>query len=111
MRDIKFRAWDKLYNEMLHDIQFKHYDVTFDLYLTDRYVVMQYTGLKDRNGKEIYDGDIVKSNKYGDRMIVIWGHCAWGLKKTTGESAPSFTQYGLQDLYVIGNIYENNDLL
>ena len=104
MREIKFRVWDKEEKKMLNDSR-----ATWILHTrnhvpySDRYVLMQYTGLKDKGGKEIYEGDIVKDN---------FGH--WD--KQPVEMTPlfwhEFIEYGLENasLEIIGNIYENPEL-
>lgn len=126
MREIKFRAWIKLLNKMLshEDLNKTLKNLTKIEYITGIFLplnsdveVMQYIGLKDSNKNEIYEGDIVKIEDYfGDDIIgrVIYDETTAGyvFKKGTKKS---YFLMGL-DLkgyvhYVIGNIYENPELL
>ena len=136
MREIKFRAWDKDLKRMLipSELQSKHSWMTWNGlcyengYLLN-YEMMQYTGLKDRKGKEIYEGDIIR-NGLGKVYQVIYVNFAWQLKfdihnngfslikveeyehvHWTGPSnfdAPQYTELAIE---IIGNIYENPELL
>ena len=82
-------------------------------------VLMQFTGLKDKNGKEIYEGDIVEYEEPSFesevlRSPVIFIAGAFGLDGTNGHFNPSFYRLGKfakNDLEVLGNIYENPELL
>lgn len=111
MREIKFRAWDKLYKEMKDwdELRYEENGYTFS---HPDYEIMQYTGLKDKNGKEIYEGDII------DKMIVTYSgdnkeslgmNVGWYLQRDDFES---WTELNSNDFnVVIGNIYENPKLL
>jgi uncharacterized phage protein (TIGR01671 family) len=123
-RIIKFRAWDK-HNEVMRE----HFTVAsedgecFDRdYAEPEWKLMQYTGLKDKNGKEIYEGDIVKAQyNDGDKNIefideVVWGYfddcCVEGetwITKT--DRWQKCIYYWKDELEVIGNVYENPELL
>lgn len=74
-------------------------------------IVLQCTGLKDKNGKLIYEGDIVKfrTELFGKPKQIIWDECHYILKNTFIILCNSeIKQFGLE---IIGNIYENPELL
>lgn len=74
-------------------------------------ILMQCTGLKDKNGKLIYEGDIVKfkTELFGKPKQIIWDECHYILKDTYIILCNNeIKQFGLE---IIGNIYENSELL
>jgi hypothetical protein len=112
MREIKFRIWlhrgwpDKEYEMAEVDYYFFEewgYQTSEEVESAG-HKIMQYTGLKDKNGKEIYEGDIVRLI-YGPKfyLYTVPDDCGCGLRWQIDESG------GEQE--VIGNIYENPELL
>ena len=111
MREIKFRAWDKKENKM----EYCGLRVAAQVNNTPRYEpLQQYTGLKDKNGKEIYEGDVFSDDEYLD--VIVFGQAQFGLipieeyKTYTGHNAPE-NGYYFDSMEIIGNIYENPELL
>ena len=114
----KFRAWDKRRQRMIEvtSINFRdgniqeetRYAVNRELYLDD-VVLMQYTGLKDQEGTEIYEGDVVnyfvKSNS-----IIEWKNGGFIIKRVI-DGAYELIQSRIAEIEVLGNIYENPELL
>lgn len=125
MRDIKFRAWDESNKVMHHDFQFiKSGDEGNDWivfasdknsindkifsnpYFSQQMKIMQYTGLKDNNGKDIYEGDICRQ-KFSDETTI--GDVR--IEATRGAVLSGHTPCWPHDIEVIGNIYESPELV
>jgi len=137
MRQIKFRAWDgtKIVYEFLvarpqfadclsiminEDFATKAYNSCLE------WKVMQFTGLYDKNGKEIYEGDILKNNRQWSYGLRSGSHFVVEFNVETGryglllrgerlqdswEDLAALTRKKSNECEVIGNIYENPDLL
>ena len=128
MKEIKFRAWDELNNKMKYLILLGlHWECSDELTVygvSNKYgnvshtaPVMQFTGLKDKNGKEIYEEDIVKCfisgiNKERVGVVKYW-ECtaAFAVTAMNGEAWHTI-EFDLSNTpEIIGNIYENPELL
>lgn len=127
MREIKFRAWIKDEKKMLFSPCLDSNDLAdrsmadfwriaedFTTYKDD-VVAMQFTGLVDKNGREIYEGDVVRDGKLLN-VIEYWtDHGLWEMVnkaplKTGFYNAP-LNKPTAEDLEVVGNVYENPKLV
>lgn len=117
MRELKFRAWSNEYDHYCSGLQ---YDTDFGWegilesefeYQTDpEPVIEQYTGLNDKNGKEIYEGDIIDYNSDGDCIGVVKYEAPEFILTQTNNWGTMFLK-GECHQTVIGNIHENPELL
>lgn len=122
MRELKFRAWDKKNQEMRYGypviikgkIDSFVEDITGSTFGIDSwpFELMQSTELTDKNGKEIYEGDIVKTQWRGQTGVIKWAMGGFALKNGMIVIETLFTlRYNKWEFEVIGNIYENPELL
>jgi len=120
MREIRFRIWNKNGKRMLYDsgLPIKGNKVIEEI----GFKVMQFTGLQDKNGQKIYEGDIVYDETIKAKSEIVFGlfegvsneygyyKCLGFHRKWSDNSGYSILS-GENDLEIIGNIYKNPRLL
>lgn len=119
MREIKFRAWDKQHNMMVRDFKLGPYpepslDANGILCRSTWYLFMQFTGLHDKNGREIFEGDILTTRTFKNvegKSVEICAPIKWtkGGYLLDGSLVP--VTYAEEMMEIIGNIYDNPELL
>jgi uncharacterized phage protein (TIGR01671 family) len=132
MRKIKFRVWDRATKKMhicgedQHDSFYIHEDCTVSYYNQqngcgsadgdddapndDGYNLMQYTGLKDKNKVDIYEGDLLRDSD-GYVLEVRWQSFSASWELSGRRSHFLFAQRCIDLLEIVGNIHENPELL
>jgi uncharacterized phage protein (TIGR01671 family) len=116
MREIKFRAWteEKMISpENMNGIGGEFYRGALEKHSDpiEDYVLMQYTGLKDRNGKEIYENDIIQFINSDAKYRIVWDDedACWNAEYIGGNSTrQALRNSSAKYKEVVGNIYETN---
>lgn len=123
MREIKFRVWDKDDREMIYGIDecLMNWDnlkrrVDRFLNMPSHIPVMQYTGLKDRDSKEIWEGDIIEYELTGYPKDKCKGKVFWDDERAGFDPFVDYDDdcnihVDMETVKKIGNIYENPELL
>ena len=118
MREIKFRAWDYSKQTMLHWGVIRHSDLNLWKLFNDHAIIaMQYIGYKDKNGVEIYGGDVFSNpNDHYPYYVVVECPGGWALSLPcdldSDHDCEALDRYCFDEFWtVVGNIYENPELL
>ena len=119
MRETKFRAYHKERKEMFEiaSIDFEEKKAALSNGIikllnvdSKQFELLQYTGLKDKNGKEIYEGDIYHVGDKNIRYLAVWFDSGFEGKQLRSTSYTGLKSWA-KDIEILGNIYENPELL
>lgn len=134
MREIKFRAWDENKKIMVygvehfydtlgefHDANGREIDLyretsfcryrSFGDFIDEKIPLMQFTGLKDKNRKEVYENDILKVEGEKDSQIVKWLEIGFDCPNEWDRTVGFIINNGNMGFEIVGNIFENPDLM
>ena len=123
----KFRAWDRTRNEMIDVDEIHFYNGKLDfigdaitfMRTVDEIELMQSTGLFDKNGVEIFEGDVVQFEDcytesdflYINKGIIEWSQGSFTVTNRDSVEMEDLLDGEILDVTIIGNIYENQDIL
>lgn len=116
-RKIKFRAWDKINEKWLDtedgltftdDTSSMPWEMR-DVVDNPDFIVQQFTGLKDKNGKEIYEGDVLKESDH--KFAIKYGYGEWNCGCCGYVYGFDFSYAEKDNSEIVGNIIENPELL
>ena len=136
MKEIKFKIWDKINKNLASGYEaynsvcgWQNDETGSHIILRqEKYILLQYTGSEDKNGKEIYEGDIAKFveefNPFYERLWEYLGIIVYEFGKYLFREIKPYYDYdqyecdladmlleNIEDFEIIGNIYENPELL
>lgn len=117
-KTLKFKAWDKtdkkIEDVFMIDFQFEEAELRYTTRPFEDIVLLEYTGILDKNGKEIYENDLIKSNKSGKIYKVVWNVSSLAFEihniKNQHESM-LFINCLFNSYKVIGNVFENYEVI
>lgn len=117
MREIKLRCWNAAGEKITYDddwvYEWRHIKQSHE---SGRIILMQYTGIRDKNGVEVYEGDVIISFECHDGFNPLVGKVSFGadgkwiIEDSDSKYIEDLCEYA-DELKVIGNIYENPELL
>ncbi|MGG2970250.1 YopX family protein, partial [Brevibacillus borstelensis] len=113
-REIKFQVYDQESKEMwswedIIEAESAMFITLLDILRHDQFIKRQYTGLRDKNGKEIYEGDVWLLQGSDTPRVIVWHRYGWWFQYP-GSAVTKPVEW-TEDGEIIGNIYENPELL
>lgn len=107
MRELKFRAWHEEDKVMVYDLNSPR--LLHGVLQADDYKLMQYTGIKDKNGVEIYEGDYIITKYEKTPFLIKWQDYLDNCGDCFSDSGPGFNfqlRQPTDEIEVVGNIYQ-----
>lgn len=110
MRQIKFRAWDKPNNRMMANLSNEDFFKVADN--SGNLIVMQYTGINDKQDDYIYEGDVLRDT-FGQHVLIVWNNTDARFEAIYTNTGYSGSRHiiDIKHMEIIGNRYQNPELI